>query len=708
MEPLTMLLIALALIVCAYMAWNIGANDVANAMGTSVGSRALTLKQAVIIAAIFEFAGAFFAGDAVTKTVRKGILTVPFNEAGVVADTILSQDIAMGFIAAMMAAATWLTIATRLGLPVSTTHSIIGGIVGVGLVLEVKHNTTLIDWEVVQKVVMSWVASPLMGALIAFFSYVIIQKTILENDDPVSRSKWLAPILAFPTFFVLGLALQFKALKGFISRADSNGWIDKSNWLPAKEDGVFDPFADNAWLPLNALLLAAAIGAIASVALYFVLRRVDIEEEVRGFKGVERIFVWLQIITAAYVAFAHGANDRSNAIGPMAAVWDVFSNPDLVLAEQAPIPLWLVLLGSAGIAIGVMTWGWRVMETIGKKITDITPTRGFAAEFGAATTILVFSMPFLAVPVSTTHTLVGAVVGVGLAGGAKGVDFRVFGKIAASWVASVPVAAFGAIVLFVASGGDMLNMIVLLPLSFIAVGVAIWKSGGEIHVEDALSDASQERLQTSPFEKFHEHAQAVEVTANHMLTAVNAACDGEDASEAIQATIDAELEADNLKAELRQMINEDMRFGYQVGMDHFLHMVTRQDRIADYAQNVAEQLQFRELYDDKEAKAKLKEMAEAVAVTVATYEDTVHALREFTISGETKAAREALAEQIRQVNLKEHEADMVEADAAKYVFTNGDEKALAAMHMYRVLQRLDDVANACEKAANAFLPIIKR
>ena len=703
-----MLLIALALIVCAYMAWNIGANDVANAMGTSVGSRALTLKQAVIIAAIFEFAGAFFAGDAVTKTVRKGILTVPFNEAGIVADTILSQDIAMGFIAAMMAAATWLTIATRLGLPVSTTHSIIGGIVGVGLVLEVKHNTTLIDWEVVQKVVMSWVASPLMGALIAFFSYVIIQKTILENDDPVSRSKWLAPILAFPTFFVLGLALQFKALKGFISRADSNGWIDKSNWLPAKEDGVFDPFADNAWLPLNALLLAAAIGAIASVALYFVLRRVDIEEEVRGFKGVERIFVWLQIITAAYVAFAHGANDRSNAIGPMAAVWDVFSNPDLVLAEQAPIPLWLVLLGSAGIAIGVMTWGWRVMETIGKKITDITPTRGFAAEFGAATTILVFSMPFLAVPVSTTHTLVGAVVGVGLAGGAKGVDFRVFGKIAASWVASVPVAAFGAIVLFVASGGDMLNMIVLLPLSFIAVGVAIWKSGGEIHVEDALSDASQERLQTSPFEKFHEHAQAVEVTANHMLTAVNAACDGEDASEAIQATIDAELEADNLKAELRQMINEDMRFGYQVGMDHFLHMVTRQDRIADYAQNVAEQLQFRELYDDKEAKAKLKEMAEAVAVTVATYEDTVHALREFTISGETKAAREALAEQIRQVNLKEHEADMVEADAAKYVFTNGDEKALAAMHMYRVLQRLDDVANACEKAANAFLPIIKR
>ena len=708
MEPLILILIGLSIVVCAYMAWNIGANDVANAMGTSVGSRALTLKQAVIIAAIFEFAGAFFAGDAVTDTVRKGILVVPFNDDGVVVDTLLSQDIALGFIAAMMAAATWLTIATRMGLPVSTTHSIIGGIIGVGLVLEVKWEMELINWEKVGQVVMSWVASPLMGALIAFFSYMIIKKTVLDNDDPVSRSKWLAPILAFPTFFVLGLALQFKALKGFISRADSNGWIDKSNWLPAKENGVFNPYAENAWLPLNALFLAAMIGAIASLILYFVLRRVDIEEEVRGFKGVERIFVWLQIITAAYVAFAHGANDRSNAIGPMAAVWDVFSNPELQLAEQAPIPLWLVLLGSVGIAIGVMTWGWRVMETIGKKITDITPTRGFAAEFGAATTILIFSMPFLAVPVSTTHTLVGAVVGVGLAGGAKAVDFRVFGKIAASWVASVPVAAFGAIVLFVGSGGSVLNMIVILPISFIAVGYAIWKSGGEIHIEDALSDASQDRLTVSPFHKFHEHAQTVEVTVNHMLKAVNDACDGNDPSQAIKATIEAELEADNVKAELRKMVSDDMRFGVQVGMDDFLHMVSRQDRIADYAQNVAEQLAFRDLFDDDEAKINLKKMAEAVAATVATYEDTVNALREFTISGETKAARDELAKHIKEVNLMEHEADTVEAEAARYVFSNGDDSPLAAMHMYRVLQRLDDVANACEKAANAFIPILNK
>ena len=713
-----MVVIGLALIVCAYMAWNIGANDVANAMGTSVGSRALTLKQAVIIAAIFEFCGAFFAGDAVTDTVRKGILEVDFST--VTPD--ISQDIAFGFIAAMMAAATWLTIATRFGLPVSTTHSIIGGIIGVGLVLEVDHNTSYINWEVVQKVVMSWVASPLMGGLVAFFSYWIIKKTILDAENPEQRSLWLAPILAFPTFFVLGLALQFKALKGFFSKAQSNGWIaDKGEWLPYKPGdggpaGSWNPFVDTAWFPANSLVLAAIIGAIASFGLYLILRRIDINEESRGFKGVERIFVWLQIITAAYVAFAHGANDRSNAIGPMAAVWQVLSNDTGMLMEKAPIPLWLVLLGSAGIAIGVMTWGWRVMETIGKKITEITPTRGFAAEFGAATTIMIFSMPFLAVPVSTTHTLVGAVVGVGLAGGAKAVDFRVFGKIAASWVASVPVAAFGAATIYVLSGGDNLKMIILLPIAFFAVAFVMWKTqDGEVYVEDALSDAGSGGVKVeinapkaaTPFELFHEHAEAVEVTVGHMLSAVNKAADGKDASKEIKATIEAELDADNVKAKLRsRMAEQDIRL--MVSMDDFLHMLTRQDRIADYAQNVAEQLSFRELYNDKKARKMLKEMAEVVSETVAVYEDTVLAMRDLSIGGETKAAKAKVAELIKQVNLKEHEADEVEAKAAAHVFSTGDDDALAAMHMYRVLQRMDDVANACEKAANAFLPSLSR
>ncbi len=698
----------LAIAVCAYMSWNIGANDVANAMGTSVGSRALTLKQAVIIAAVFEFCGAFFAGDAVTDTVRKGILNINLADENLVTDA-FANDLMFGFIAAMMAAAVWLTIATRFGLPVSTTHSIIGGIVGVGLVLEVQHDASLIDWGVVRKVVISWVASPLMGGILAFFSFFIVRSTILEAKDPIARSRWLAPILALPTFFTLGLALQFKALKGFISKADSNGWIaDKNDWLPYKEaDGVFNPMSENAWFPINSLMVSFAIGCIASLILWSVLRNYDFKKQGEGFQGVEKIFVWLQIITAAYVAFAHGANDRSNAIGPMAAVYDILSSGG-GLADQVDVPLWLVLLGSVGIAVGVVTWGWRVMETIGTKITDITPTRGFAAEFGAATTILIFSMPFLAVPVSTTHTLVGSVVGVGLAGGAKNVDFKVFSKIAASWVASLPAAGFGSITLYVAMGSDPLKLIVVLPISFLLVGYVMWKTNGnEIFVEDALADAGADGGKYDPtvFELFHTHAEAVEETVEHMLSAVKKSAKGEDASEEINATIEAELRADDIKNALREKVSSK---GWKllIDSDEFLYMLGRQDRIADYAQNVAEQLSFRELYKNKEAREMVIEMAEAVQKTAAIYEDTVLHLRDLTLSGYTKKGRTELRELIHQVNLAEHEADLVESRAAGFVFREGVDDPLAAVHMYRVLQRLDDVANSCEDAANAFLPIV--
>ena len=705
MEPVMTLVLILSLAVCAYMAWNIGANDVANAMGTSVGSRALTLKQAVIVAAIFEFAGAFFAGDAVTDTVRKGILYIEDF------DTIspaFANDLMYAFIAAMMAAAVWLTIATRLGLPVSTTHSIIGGILGVGLVLEVQHSTSLIDWEVVSKVVMSWVASPLMGGLLAFFTFYIVRGTILEAEDPIARSKWLAPILAIPTFFVLGIALQFKALKGFFARAESNGWIEsKYDWLPVKENGSWNPMVENAWFPINSIILALIIATIAAGVLAYVLRNYEFKGEKEGFHGVERIFVWLQVITAAYVAFAHGANDRSNAIGPMAAVYQILSDGGK-LAAEAPVPTWLVLLGSIGIAIGVMTWGWRVMDTIGHKITDITPTRGFAAEFGAATTILLFSMPFLAVPVSTTHTLVGAVVGVGLAGGAKNVDFRVFGKIVASWVASLPAAGFGSVVIYVASGSDPINLLVIIPISFLMVGYVMWVTrDSEVFVEDALADAGGDAEKGAPtyFELFHTHAEAVEETVNHMLDAVNNAVDGKDPSEAIEATILAELNADNVKNDLRRRVGSG-KWNLLMRSDDFYHMLARQDRIADYAQNVAEQLSFRPLYDNAEAKTLLKEMAQAVAKTAATYEDTVEALRDLTLSGYTRSGREKLGDLIDQVNLAEHESDLAESRAAGFVFSIGEDDPLAAVHMYRVLQRLDDVSNACETAANAFLPMV--
>ena len=705
MEPLMGLVLFVSILVCAYLAWNIGANDVANAMGTSVGSRALTLKQAVIIAAIFEFIGAFFAGDAVTDTVRKGILVVDFDNQALV--DAISADLMYGFIAAMMAAAVWLTIATRYGLPVSTTHSIIGGIIGVGLVMEVQHETSLIDWEVVEKVAMSWIASPVMGGLFAFFTFWVIRETILDTTDPEARARWMAPILAIPTFFVLGLALQFKALKGFFAKAQDNGWIeDKYDWLPVKEDGSWNPMMDDAWFPINSLILAGMISIIAAVILAYILRNYDFKGEKEGFHGVERIFVWLQVIAAAYVAFAHGANDRSNAIGPMAAVYQFLSN-DGQLGAVADVPTWLVLLGSVGIAIGVVTWGWRVMETIGRKITDITPTRGFAATFGAATTVLIFSMPFLAVPVSTTHTLVGGVVGVGLAGGAKAVDFRVFGKIIASWLASLPAAGFGSIVIYVAAGSQPINMLIIIPIALALVGYVIWSTrDGEVYVDEALADADGSEVGTPTyFELFHVHAQAVEETVNHMLTAVNIAADGGDPSEAIEATISAELRADNVKNDLRRRVGSG-KWNLLMRSDDFYHMLVRQDRIADYAQNVAEQLSFRPLYDNVEAKALLKEMAGAVAKTAAIYEDAVEALRDLTLSGYTKAGRERLGGLIDDVNLAEHESDLVESRAAGFVFSIGQDDPLAAVHMYRVLQRLDDVSNACETAANAFLPMV--
>ena len=700
------LVLFVTILVCAYLAWNIGANDVANAMGTSVGSRALTLKQAVIIAAIFEFIGAFFAGDAVTDTVRKGILVVDFDNQALV--DAISNDLMYGFIAAMMAAAAWLTIATRYGLPVSTTHSIIGGIVGVGLVMEVQHETSLIDWAVVEKVAMSWVASPVMGGLFAFFTFWVIRETILDTSDPEARARWMAPILSIPTFFVLGLALQFKALKGFFAKAQDNDWIEnKYDWLPVKENGSWNPMMDNAWFPINSLILAGIVSIIAAVALAYILRNYDFKGEKEGFHGVERIFVWLQVIAAAYVAFAHGANDRSNAIGPMAAVYQVLSTGGQIEAV-ADVPTWLVLLGSVGIAVGVVTWGWRVMETIGRKITDITPTRGFAATFGAATTVLIFSMPFLAVPVSTTHTLVGAVVGVGLAGGAKAVDFRVFGKIIASWLASLPAAGFGSIVIYVAISSDPIKMLIVIPITLAMVLYVIWSTrDGEVFVDDALADAGGdiEKGASTYFELFHTHAVAVEDTVNHMLEAVNNAADGKDPSEAIEATISAELNADNVKNDLRRRVGSG-KWNLLMRSDDFYHMLARQDRIADYAQNVAEQLSFRPLYDNAEAKTLLKEMAQAVAKTAATYEDTVEALRDLTLSGYTRAGREKLGGLIDDVNLAEHESDLVESRAAGFVFSIGEDDPLAAIHMYRVLQRLDDVSNACETAANAFLPMV--
>ena len=459
------LMIFLAIVIAGYMAWNIGANDVANAMGTSVGSKALTLRNAIIIAAVFEFLGAFFAGDAVTDTVRKGVLVISEEEM-----EMLSTELYYGFIAAMLAAALWITLATRYGLPVSTTHCIVGGIVGIGIFID----PDMIDYTKVGQIVISWIASPLLGGVLAYGTFYIIKTMILDTEDPIERSRWMAPILALPTFFVLSLALQLKALK----------YVLPGSWLPSNDCAEGLGFIDSLGpcLPANSLMAALVLALFCSTILYAILRKYEFEET--GYLGVETIFVWLQVITACYVAFAHGANDRSNAIGPMAAVWQVFKAGSL--GPEAEVPLWLVLLGSFGIVIGITTWGYRVMKTIGEKITRITPTRGFAAQFAAATIVLIFSMPFLAIPISTTHTLVGSVVGVGLAGGASSVDFRVFGKIAASWVASIPAAGFGAMILYAIFGLDETRFIVSVLIIMSAISWLLYHSirtGPKVEIE---------------------------------------------------------------------------------------------------------------------------------------------------------------------------------------------------------------------------------
>ena len=401
--------LALAGLFGLFMAWGIGANDVANAMATSIGSGALTIRKALIVAAVFEFAGAVLAGGGVTSTIRSGIIDSTY-----VVDE--PELLVFGMLAALMAAGIWLLVASRKGWPVSTTHSIVGAIVGFAVV---AYGSSSVDWGKVGTIVMSWVISPLTAGIFAFFIFNSIQRLILRPENPLERARRYAPIYVFFTVALISLVTILKGLRH----------VD------------IELTATQAYL-VSAVLAAA----VAGVSRFFIMKiKVDKRAEKEfHYATVERVFGVLMVVTACAMAFAHGSNDVANAIGPVAAVVNVARTG--VVAQESAVSIWILVLGGVGIVFGLATFGRHVIATVGAGITNLTPTRGFSAELAAASTIVLASGT--GIPVSTTHTLVGAVLGVGIARGISAINLGVVARIFVSWVVTIPAGATLTIVLF--------------------------------------------------------------------------------------------------------------------------------------------------------------------------------------------------------------------------------------------------------------------
>lgn len=468
-------LIGLTLICGFYVAWNIGANDVANAMGTSVGSGALTLRRAVLLAAVFEFAGAFIVGSNVSETVRKKmfdpelITTMYGGQAPYI--------LACGMVAALIAAGTWLLIATYMSWPVSTTHSIVGAVVGFGVVALGYEG---VEWGKVALISAGWVVSPIISGSIAYLLFGVLLRLVFHKRDPVAAAKRVTPYLVFLVVIVLSGVTTFKGLKSLWKRLEYDPFdpifiaclVVISTVL-----GIVGFYLAKSWLKgfqstasgdsSNPMLDADVSRSLAKAEMH--LRRVrtnasgDIQERAEKIlekieqasekarqqvttntdsaelRQVEKIFVLLQILTACLVAFAHGSNDVANAIGPLSAAYQALN--DGVIAAKSTTPIWALLLGGVGIVVGLGTWGWRVIQTVGKKITELTPSRGFCAEFAAAITILIASTLPIGLPISTTHTLVGAVLGVGLARGISALNLKTMRDILAGWAITIPAGA---------------------------------------------------------------------------------------------------------------------------------------------------------------------------------------------------------------------------------------------------------------------------
>ncbi len=395
-----------------FMAWGIGANDVANAMATSVGSKSLTLKRAVIIAAIFEFTGAFLAGGQVTSTIRKGII-----DANLLSGS--PELLIYGMLAALLAAGIWLVIATRFGLPVSTTHSIVGAIVGfaaVGIGIET------VKWGKIGSIAASWVVSPLLAGAIAYTLFRSVQVLILNTTDPMKNSKRYVPVYIFLTGSIISLVTMFKGLKHI--------GLELSK--------------------LECYSISILVGLLCAIIGAFLIRNISFSKDrnlAHHFHDVELVFGVLMVFTACAMAFAHGSNDVANAVGPVAAIVSVVTNGGEI-SNESIMSIWILLLGAVGIVAGLVMYGHKVIATVGSGITDLTPSRGFCCNLAASTTVVLASGTGL--PISTTHTLVGAVLGVGFARGISALNLRMIGSIFMSWIITLPAGGLLAIIFFYA------------------------------------------------------------------------------------------------------------------------------------------------------------------------------------------------------------------------------------------------------------------
>ena len=442
------LLLGGAVLLGLYMAWNIGANDVANSMADAVGSKSITLRNAVIAAAICEFLGAVLVGSSVTDTIRKGIIK-PEVVGAVVTDGDVSQPaqrslgsnagndaaaapiemsqpatkLALGMTCALFAAAIWLHAASSFGMPVSTTHSIVGAVAGVGIV---AFGASAIDWWVLAQIVASWFISPVAGGLLACLLFTLIRRAILVRPQPASAALRFAPLLVLLVAFVMSSAIFHKGLQNLFQEASTD-------WR---------------WLSEQAVWVSISLGLVAMVgARFYLVRRLRSTMSLDTAKQLQRVEVALApivVLTSCCVAFSHGANDVANSIGPLAAVVDIVSNG--TIEDQVPVPFWVLCLGGAGIAAGLAMYGYRVMHTVGSRITDLTPSCGIAADVSATAVVLLCSRWQL--PVSTTHTLVGAILGVGLARGLGSVNQAVTRNIFGGWLLTVPAAAGVAMLLY--------------------------------------------------------------------------------------------------------------------------------------------------------------------------------------------------------------------------------------------------------------------